>query len=446
MEALPMKKERVDFIVKGDYILPMTDDRPPLLGGAAAVKDGFILDVAHSDYIEERYASPEIVGGRGKAVLPGLVNTHTHAAMVFFRGMSDDLPLKEWLEEHIWPAESKWLSPDFVMDATELACLEMIKAGVTVYHDMYFFEDASAEAIKKLGMRAVLGSGVLDFPTAAGNNAEDYLKKAEDFITRWRDDELITPSIAPHAPYTCSPETYRKAYEIAERYSTPIHTHLSETRWEVEEIRKRYGKTPVDLLASRGLLNDRVLAAHCVWITDEEIDILAEKGVSVSHCIESNLKLASGIAPVVKMLNAGVRVTFGTDGAASNNDLNILSEMSTSAKLHKAVSEDPTALSAHTALLMATRWGTEALGLGDSVGSLEKGKRADMIIVDLNKPHLTPIYDICSHLVYSAKSSDVEAVMVNGRLLLNGYRLTTAEEDEIIIKAREWKDKILSLS
>ncbi|NOZ25431.1 MAG: amidohydrolase family protein [Nitrospirae bacterium] len=439
-----MHKEPVDFIVKGDYVLTMTDSEEPLRGGAVAVRAGRIVDVGPSDDLEARYLPDRVVGGSGKAVMPGLVNTHTHAAMVYFRGLADDLPLKNWLEENIWPAEERWLSPDFVRDATALACLEMVRAGVTLYNDMYFFEDASTEGIKKLGMRAVLGAGILDFPTTAVQDTAEYFERAEDFISRWREDELITPSIAPHAPYTCSPGTYRKALMMGEQYDVPVHTHLCETRWEVEEVMRLYGKTPIEHLDSHGLLNSRVVAAHCVWPSQREIEILAERGVSVSHCLESNLKLASGIAPVVRMLDAGVRVVFGTDGAASNNDLDVMSEMSTAAKLHKAVSDDPTALSARTALLMATRMGAEALGLGESLGSLERGKLADMVVLDLDKPHLVPVYNIYSLIVYSAKSSDVESVMVNGRLLIDGYRLVTVQEEEIILKARQWREKIVS--
>ncbi len=439
-----MTAEKVDYILKGDYVLTMADSLDPIRDGAVAVRGERIVHVGPSADIEKRYSAERTLGGKAKAVMPGFVNTHTHAAMVFFRGMADDLPLKVWLEEHIWPAETRWLSPGFVADATELACLEMLKAGVTLYNDMYFFEDASAEAVKRIGMRAVLGVGILDFPTAAAETTEGYLANADEFIGRWAGDELVTPSIAPHATYTCSPETYGRALEIADRHGVAVHTHLHETRWEVEEIKRRYGKSPVELLHSEGLLDSRVLAAHCVWLTGREMEILAERGVSVSHCPESNLKLASGIAPVTEMLRAGVRVTFGTDGAASNNDLDVMSEMATAAKLHKAVSEDPTALTARTAMLMATRWGAEALGLGERVGSLQPGRLADVVVVDLHSPHLTPIYDIYSHMVYSAKASDVETVMVNGRVVINDGRLTTLEEDEIIRKAGEWKERIAS--
>ncbi|GBE01161.1 5-methylthioadenosine/S-adenosylhomocysteine deaminase [bacterium BMS3Abin08] len=439
-----MTKERADLIIKGEYILTMTGGESLIINGALAVRDKRILAVGREEEINSAYTADDTIGGKGKAVMPGFVNTHTHAAMVYFRGMADDLPLKVWLEEYIWPAEAKWLGEEFVGDATELACLEMIKAGITLYNDMYFFEDASAEAVGRAGMRAVLASGILDFPSAAAGTRKEYLERAEEFILRWRDDDLITPAIAPHAPYTCSPDTYAMALEMARKYDTPVHTHLCETEWEVEEIRKRYGRTPIEHLDAHGLLSGRMLAAHVVCPAEGEIEILAERGVSVSHCLESNLKLASGIAPVVRMLNSGVNVTFGTDGAASNNDLDIMSEMSTAAKLHKAVSGDPTALSARTALMMATRWGAEALGLGDRVGSIQAGKLADLIVIDINKPHLIPIYDIYSHLVYSARSSDVEDVIINGKLVLNGRKTTTLSAEAVFSKARQWKDRIIS--
>jgi 5-methylthioadenosine/S-adenosylhomocysteine deaminase len=321
----------------------------------------------------------------------------------------------------------------------------MLKGGVTTYNDMYFYEDAAGETTKRIGMRAVLGVGLLDFPTKSASTTEEYFANAESFIKGWKGNNLITPCIAPHALYSCGPDTLKRARRVADTYDIPIHIHLSETKWEVEEIRDRFGMSPVQYLDSLGFLDERVLAAHCVWLTDHEIEILAKKKVGVSHCIESNLKLASGIAPVVRMLKAGVKVTFGTDGAASNNDLNILSEMSTAAKLHKAVSEDPTALDAKTALLMATRWGAEVLGLGRVAGSIEEGKAADLVMANLNKPHLVPIYNIYSHIVYSMRPSDVEMVMVDGKVVINDGKLVTADESEILHKARYWSDKINSL-
>lgn len=433
-----------DFVIAADYILTMDDSFTVIENGALAVKGTDILDVGTFDEISRAYNSGRVIRKQHSVILPGLVNTHTHAAMVYFRGIADDLPLQEWLNNYIWPAENKWLSPEFISDSIELACLEMLKGGVTVYNDMYFFEDSAAHATKKIGMRAVLGSGILDFPTKSGNSPDEYLAHAESFIKDWKGDEFITPCIAPHALYTCGTETLKKAKAMAEQYSVPLHIHLAETKWEVEEVKMRYRMKPVHYLESMGFLDETVLAAHCIWLDDDEIEVLAKRKAGVSHCMESNLKLASGFAPVVTMLMSGVKVTFGTDGAASNNDLNILSEMSTTAKVHKALSENPTALDAKTVLLMATRWGAEALGLGDRIGSLEKGKRADFVSMNLNKPHLTPLYDICSHIVYAAMASDVDAVMVNGKFVVENGRLITADEQEILSKARQWSEKIRS--
>ncbi|MEK6528194.1 MAG: amidohydrolase, partial [Nitrospirota bacterium] len=434
--------EKVDYIIRADYLLTMEGDLAVIKDGAVAIAGKKIKDTGTFTDISKKYTSERLLGGSGKVVLPGLVNTHTHAAMVYFRGLADDLPLKEWLEQHIWPAEAKWLSNEFVSDAVQLACLEMLKAGITTYADMYFYLDASARVTEKMGMRAVLGAGLLDFPTKFASNTDEYLQNAEKFIKDWKGNEMITPCIAPHATYTCGPDTFKRAQQMAEKYDIPMHTHLAETRWEVAEIQSRYAKTPVEYLDSLGVLNSRMFAAHCVWLTDKEIEIMAKRNAGVSHCIESNLKLASGFSPVVKMLKAGIKVSFGTDGAASNNDLNILSEMSTAAKLHKALSEDPTALDSKTVLLMATRYGAEILSLGDKTGSLKPGKSADLIIADLEQPHLTPIYDIYSHIVYSMRPNDIETVMVNGQIVIENKKLITGDEKEIMANARAWQKKI----
>ncbi len=432
----------VDYIIHGDFLLTMTPEEDPLHGGAVAISANVIVDVDYLGNLTERYRPREIIGGEGKIVFPGLINTHTHAAMVYFRGLADDLPLREWLEGYIWPAEERWLNHEFISDAVELACLEMLRGGITTYNDMYFFEDTGAETAKSMGMRAVLGAGVLDFPSVGGVSLEDYLMKAERFIKNWYDDELIAPAIAPHAQYTCGPEAYKRAKKMAEKYDVPLHTHVAETEWEVNEIRKRYGKSPVEHLQSMGVLDEGVLAAHCVWLSDSEIDMLARSGAGVSHCIESNLKLASGISPVVKMLKEGIRVSFGTDGAASNNDLDILSEMSTAAKLHKVVSGDSTALKARQVVEMATRSGAGVLGLGEKIGTLAKGKRADVVVADIAKPHLIPLYEVYSHMVYSMKASDVEHVMVNGALLIKDGHYLKRSEEEIMEKAVRWSKKI----
>ncbi|MEW6116198.1 MAG: amidohydrolase [Nitrospirota bacterium] len=434
--------ESVDYIVRGDYVLTIDERMDTIVDGAVAVKDRRIIDVAPSESILRDYQCDRIVGGEGRVVLPGLINTHTHAAMVYFRGLADDLPLKVWLEEHIWPAENSLLSSGFVADAIELACVEMLKAGITTYNDMYFFGGSAAASTKKLGMRAVLGVGILDFPTMTAKTIDEYLDNAERFIEEWKGDELITPCIAPHSAYACGPETLQRAMALAERHDVLMSIHLSETEWEVGEIVSKYGKRPVEHLAAIGVLNRRVVAAHCVWVDEHEIALLAEREVGVSHCLESNLKLASGIAPVPRMLAAGVKVSFGTDGAASNNDLNILSELSTAAKLHKTAAKDPTVLDSKTALLMATRWGAEVLGMGSSIGSIAKGKKADLITINLRKPHLLPLYDVYSHIVYAARASDVESVLVDGRLIINGGSFVDACEQDILHKAMEWGERI----
>jgi 5-methylthioadenosine/S-adenosylhomocysteine deaminase len=434
----------VDYIICGDYVLPMDEGLTVIKDGAIAVSGTNILEVGTSKEISKKYASEAIIMGEGKAVFPGLINTHTHAAMVYFRGIADDLPLKEWLENHIWPAENRWLGPEFISDAIELACLEMLKGGVTTYNDMYFYEDAAGKVTKKIGMRAVLGVGILDFPSKSANTSDEYFANAESFIKNWKGDELITPCIAPHALYTCGTESLKRARRIADKYDIPIHIHLSETKWEVNEIKNRYRMTPVEYLDSLGFLDEKVLAAHCIWVEDDEIDLLAKRKVGVSHCMESNLKLASGFAPVVTMLMAGIKVTFGTDGAASNNDLNILSEMSTTAKVHKALSNNPTVLDAKTVLLMATKWSAEVLGLGDKIGSIEKGKIADIVTINLKKPHLTPMYDVYSHIVYAAMASDVDTVMVNGKVVVNNSKFCNGDEEKILAKAKEWEEKINS--
>ena len=435
--------EKVDFIVRADYLITMEGDLSVINDGAVAVMGGDIKDVGTFADISGKYTSGKIMEGKDKVVFPGLINTHTHAAMVYFRGLADDLPLQEWLEKHIWPNEMKWLSSEFVDDAVELACLEMLKAGVTTYADMYFYEDTAAGKLEKIGMRGVLGSGVIDFPWKdIAQSPDDYFRHAEDLINNWKDSELITPCVAPHATFTCGPDNYKRAKEMADKHNVPLHTHLAETQFEVAECKKRYGKTPVEYLDDIGFLSERVFAAHCIWLTDKEIEILAEKKTGVSHCIESNLKLASGIAPLPKLLNAGVKVALGTDGAASNNDLNILGEMSTAAKVHKAVSMDATVVDSKTTLLMATKNGAGILGLGEKTGSIKPGKKADIVIADLNQPHLTPIYDIYSHITYCMRPSDIETVMVNGKIVIDKGQPATLDEAEVIAKARAWRKKI----
>jgi len=431
------------FIVRAQYLITMNKEEQIIENGAVVVKDGRIADIGEFGEILKKYKEQiPIYGNSHSALMPGFINTHTHAAMVLFRGIADDIPLKQWLTEHIWPREAKFLSEEFVYEGTLLACLEMLKTGTTTFNDMYFFTESIAKAAKDAGIRAVVGQGVLDFPTPSGSGAKDYLAKAEDFIKNFKSDDYIIPAVAPHAIYTCSRETLLSCKELSLKYNVPMHIHLSETFQEVEESINRHELRPVKYLDSIGFLSGKIIAAHCVWLNQEEIEIMAKHNVGVSHCIESNLKLSSGIAPVAKMIRKGVKVSMGTDGAASNNNLDLLEEISIAAKVQKGITADPTVLDVKTCMKMLTIWAAEGLGLENEIGSIEVGKKADMILMNLRKPHLQPIYDIYSTIIYSAKASDIEDVFVNGvPVILNG-RHQFVDEDEIIDKALWWSEII----
>ncbi len=435
--------KQADYIIRGGYLLTMDDDAQVINDGAVAVTGTDIAAAGSYSAISKEFTSDRVIGSQDMAVFPGLINTHNHAAMVYFRGIADDLPLMEWLEKYIWPAEMKWPTSEVVRDALVLCCLGAAKAGVTTYTDMYLYQDVAAQKAEQIGIRGVLCSGVIDFPWRDyAQSSEDYFARAEKHITKWKGNELITPGIAPHATFTCSPDNYMRAREIADKYDVPLHTHLAETQFEAAQCRERYGKTPVEHLDSIGFLTGRVSAAHCVWLTDREIEILADRKVGVSHCIESNLKLASGIAPVPAMLKAGIRVSLGTDGAASNNDLSILGEMSTAAKVHKGSSLDATVIDSRTALAMATKNGADMMGLGSSTGTITPGKKADIVMARIDSPHMTPVYDMFSHITYCLRPSDIDTVMVNGKVLVENGSALTINEGEVIAKAREWQEKI----
>jgi len=360
-------------------------------------------------------------------VIPGLINTHTHAPMVMFRGLADDLPLQEWLEKYIFPAEAKTVSRDMVRTGTRLAALEMIQSGTTAYADMYYFEEEIARVTKAAGLRGVLGQTLIDFPVGDAKTFEEGLARAEQFIQEFRHDDLITPAVAPHAPYTVNADHLKAARALASKYEVPYIIHLAETSTEVKNSQEAHGGlTPVAYLDSLGVLSPRTLAAHVVWATPVDIAILKNRQVAVSHNPESNMKLASGIAPVPAFLAAGLAVGLGTDGAASNNDLDMFEAMRMAALLHKVHSGDPRVIPAPVALEMATIGGAKALGLEKQLGSLEAGKKADVVLVSVNGARQTPLYDPVSHLVYVAHGEDVRTVIVNGKILMRDRRLTTA--------------------
>jgi 5-methylthioadenosine/S-adenosylhomocysteine deaminase len=375
--------------------------------------------------------------------MPGLINTHTHAAMCLMRGIADDMPLDVWWQKIIFPLEHKFVSPEFIRIGVSLAAIEMIKSGTTTFADMYFFEDEAAAACKKIGIRAFLGEGLLDIPTPTCATPAESIRYIENLYKKWKEDPIIHLMVAPHAPYTCSPVVLEEAKALADRLNIPLHTHLAETATETAEIQLKYGTTPTRHLEKIGYLSPRLIAVHCVHLTNDDMKLLKSKDVKVSHCQESNMKLASGNAPIIELQSQGVTVGLGTDGAASNNNLDMFDEMDAVAKFHKAFRSDPTVMDAKTVLRMATADGAKVMQKPD-IGSLEIGKTADIIILDLDRPHLTPLYNIYSHLVYSAGGSEVSTVMINGKVVMEERNILTIDEKEILSQANQLGKKMKS--
>ncbi len=426
--------EKIDLLVSASFILPL-DDKTVLKDAAVAIKDDCIVAVDKTENLCQRFSPKTHLHYENALIMPGLVNGHTHIPMTIFRGRADDLPLMEWLEKHIFPIEAK-LKPEWVYWGALLGCAEMIRSGTTCFCDMYPFADEIAKAIDKAGLRAVIGEALYDFPSPNYGPTEKGLVYTENLIKKWQGHPLIQVAVEPHAVYTCSPELLKKAKELAEQYDTSFVIHLSETQSEVKQAKERFGFTPVMHLAKLGILDKRVIAAHCVWLTEEDIDTLQKHQVKVIHNPESNLKLASGIAPVPVLLKRGITVGLGTDGPASNNDLDMFWEMDTAAKVHKLNQGNPTVMSAWEVLRMATIDGAKALGLSD-VGSLSPGKKADLIVVDFNQPHLMPLYDPVSHLVYVASGKDVITTIVGGKILMQDRKLLTLDMEEIYDRIKE---------
>ena len=437
------RKTNVDLIIRGGTVVTMDSSRRVIENGGVAIKGGRIIDVDDTADIDRKYAAREVINAAGKVVVPGLINGHTHVPMTLFRGIADDLDLQEWLTKYIFPAEAKNVTEDFVRVGTRLGLAEMIRSGTTTYCDMYYFEDAIADETFKAGMRGVLGETVIDFPVADNKTYDAGLAYSEKFIRKWTGNALIVPAIAPHAPYTVSEDHLKAARALADRLKSPIVTHISETKREVDDSLKAKGASPVDYLNRIGFLNDRVIAAHMVWPSAEELGLLKKLGVGIVHNPQSNMKLASGTAPVPQMLKENLPVGLGTDGAASNNDLNLWEEMDTAAKLHKLISNDPKVVTAEDAFEMATIRGARALHLEREIGSIEKGKRADVVIVDLDALNQTPFYNIYSDLVYATKAGDVRTVIIEGRVVMRDRRLLTLNEETIKADARRYREKIV---
>jgi 5-methylthioadenosine/S-adenosylhomocysteine deaminase len=436
--------DKADLIVTGGTVITMDSDRRVIENGAVAVRNGKVLAVGTAAEIRTRYTAlpANVMSASGRIVMPGLINTHTHAAMSLFRGIADDLRLQEWLEKHIFPAEAKNVTPDFVRWGTRLAALEMIHGGTTTYADMYYFEDTVAETTKEAGMRGVLGETIIDFPVPDAKTPAIGLAQAEKFLQRWKDDPLIVPAVAPHAPYTCSRETLKAAHNLAVKHGVPMLIHVAETETENQTFLDRDKMSAVAYLDSLGVLGPRTLAAHSVWVSPADIEILKRNHTGVAHNPSSNMKLASGAAPVAAMLDAGVAVGLGTDGVAgSNNDVNMFEEMDLAAKLSKLITRDPRSLPAPTAVAMATILGARAMGMEKEIGSLEPGKRADLITVRISgpgaAPHAVPLYDLYSQIAYALKASDVEDVIIQGRAVMRHHQVLTLDEEQIKTQARK---------
>lgn len=434
--------KNIDTLLHARWVIPVNHQKQTLEHHSIAIHDDNIVDIIATDKVHQHYSACTESDYPNHALMPGLINSHTHASMSLFRGLSDDIALMDWLENHIWPTEAKWVNEDFVHTGTELAIAEMIRSGTTCFSDMYYFPDVTARIASKAGIRATVGLIVIDFPTVWANNADEYIDKGLTLHDTYRDDELIKTAFAPHAPYTVSDAPLQKLRTFADELELPIHIHVHETAHEVDESVKNTKLRPLQRLDDLGLVSPALVAVHMTQLNDAEIKRLAEAGSHVVHCPESNLKLASGFCPVKTLLDNGVNVAIGTDGAASNNNLDMFSEMQTAALLAKGVSQDATALPAHQALEMATINGARALGLDEKTGSLEIGKSADIIAIDFDKIETLPVYDPVSHLVYSCSRDQVSDVWVAGQHVMKNRELTTMDIEQIKSDVIEWQNKI----
>jgi 5-methylthioadenosine/S-adenosylhomocysteine deaminase len=432
----------VSLVIRNGIVLTMDGSGRILSPGSIAIDGSDIVAVDRAPAIADQFRAAETVEAWGSVVMPGLINTHTHAPMVLYRGLADDVALMEWLEKYLFPAEAKTVSPEFVRAGTRLAALEMIQSGTTTYADMYYFEEEIAKETKLAGLRGVLGQTIIQFPVADAKTPAEGLARAEAFIKAYRNDPLITPAVAPHAMYTLDGPTLLACRDLSKRYGVPTIIHLAETQAETRTAHERFKTSPVSYLESLGFFGPGVLAAHGVWVSDPEIATLKAQGVGVSHNPESNMKLASGTAPVPGYLAAGVAIGLGTDGAASNNDLDMFEAMRTASFLHKLTRNDPRAMSAKTVLEMATIGGARALGMDRRIGSLEPGKRADVIVVGMSAARQTPMYDPVSHLVYATHGDDVRTVVVDGKILMRDRRMQTLDERAILAEARGLSEKV----
>jgi 5-methylthioadenosine/S-adenosylhomocysteine deaminase len=435
--------EPADWIWSARYVITEDAQRRVIENGAVAIRGDRIIGVGAKAEIDKRFEARQRLDRPDAILAPGLIDTHTHAAMSLFRGIADDLRLQDWLTKFIFPAEAKNVSPEFVRWGTRLGCLEMLLGGTTTFTDMYYFEDVVAEVAKEAGMRGVLGETIIGFPVADNKTPAEALQFTERYLTRFRNDPLVVAAVAPHALYTNSDETLKASRALANKYHAPLIIHLSETKKENDDAMAKRHMSPTRVLDSLGVWNGRSLAAHGVWLDERDMGILKARGVGVAHCPSSNMKLASGVAPVVRMLAMGLSVGLGPDGpAGSNNDFNLFEEMDLAAKLQKVATGDPQALPAATALEMATIRGARALGMEKEIGSLEAGKCADLIMVRTDRPNAVPMYDPVSQMVYAMKADDVRDVMINGKPVVRDARILTLNQAQILLKAAEYRASV----
>jgi len=431
-----------DLLIVGGTVVTMDAAHRLIDDGAVAIRGDSILAVGKRSELSAQYAAQKTLDARGALILPGLINGHAHAAMSLFRGLADDLALDEWLQKHIFPAEAHNVNEEFVARGTRLSVLEMLRGGITTYADMYYFEDVVARVTKEAGMRGILGETIVDFPAPDNKTPAEALAYAQDYITKWKNDPLISPAVGPHAIYTCSEKTLLDSAALARRNQVPILIHISEALFEIEQSRKKQALSPVSYLGKIGFLGPDVVAAHCIWVDAADVALLKHFSVGCIHNPSSNMKLASGVMPVVDFLASGQAVGLATDGAASNNSQDIFEEMDTAAKLQKIARMDPRALPAVQVVEMATLGGARALHMDKLIGSLEPGKKADVIFVDTSGPHATPMYDVYSQLVYALRGSDVKTVIVGGKLLMENHHMLTLDEEQILREAREYQKKL----
>lgn len=442
MTSIP---ESCDLLIEAGYVVPIEPHAVVLEDHAVAVRGSEIVAVLPIAEARARFAAARTVSRPDAALLPGLVNAHTHNPMTLLRGIADDLPLMVWLQQHIWPVETAVIGPEFVADGTALAIAEMLRGGTTCANENYFFADVQAAVYKQHGFRARVGTVIIDFPTAWAKTSDEYFERACEVHDQWRDDPLIGIAFAPHAPYTVNDANFERVRMLSDQLDVPVHLHTHETAQEIADSLKQYGQRPLARLDRLGLVNDRLIAVHMTQLTDAEIHLCAERGVSVVHCPESNLKLASGFCPACALQRAGVNLAIGTDGCASNNDLDMFSENRTAAILAKAVANDATALDAASTLRAATLGGARALGFGEKIGSIEVGKQADLICVDLSALETQPLHNVLSQLVYATGRQQVSDVWIAGQRKLEQRVLVDMDVDALVANARQWRERIRSV-